>query len=60
MNKKFKTTSKEEYLSPIISVEELVKQDVLTVSPGGDNIGLNGDDTGSLDNYSLFKSMLGL
>ena len=54
MNKSIKTTSKKEYLTPVISVEELIKQDVLTASDGENRV----FSFNSLGSRDLMQSIL--
>ena len=56
MKQYFNTTSKKEYITPIIEIEELEKQDILLVSAqvsGGDNAEVDmfqfGDNGGPID-----------
>ena len=63
MKRYFNTTSKKEYITPLIEIEELEKQDILTVSAqvsGADDTEVDafqfGDSGGPVD---LFNQLFG-
>ena len=56
MDKRLKQPPKKEYFTPMISVEELLKQDVLTSSSDGENRVFNANEFGNGD---FFSAMLG-
>lgn len=53
MKKNTFTTSQKEYKTPIISIEELEKHDVLTASKEGENNAAEANDVAGCDLFSF-------